>query len=54
MQQFLNFLPLPQGQGSLRPILPGFVEPAARRGEDLAAKMWSTFATSFFSLLVSA
>jgi hypothetical protein len=24
MQQFLYFFPLPQGQASLRPILPGF------------------------------
>ena len=58
MQQCLNFLPLPQGQGSLRPTLFGLVDLAIGRGEGFRERSVSFLATSasnrFFSNCCSA
>src|SRR5205823_5188260 len=53
IQQCLNFLPLPQGQGSLRPILVGLVDPGIGRGGGFLATSLSCSATLASSFLLA-
>ncbi len=52
-QQSLNFLPLPQGQGSFRPILFGLVDSGIGRGDRFLARSASCLANSAASLFFS-